>query len=88
MIKNLQSNVFLQVCCGHIRRKLEHFLVLIHFRIPTNKGYRKRQNVYLKRSLYAIFNQRTDSPKGLLACKVLMECCVSSMQLNTCKEDR
>ena len=25
-------------------------------------------------------NQRTDSPKSLLACKVLMECCVSSMQ--------
>ena len=28
-------------------------------------------------------NQRTDSPKSLLACKVLMECCVSSMQLYT-----
>ena len=25
-------------------------------------------------------NQKTDSPKSLLACKVLMECCVSSMQ--------
>ena len=25
-------------------------------------------------------NQRTDSPKSLLACKVLVECCVSSMQ--------
>ena len=25
-------------------------------------------------------NQRTDSPESLLACKVLMECCVSSMQ--------
>ena len=25
-------------------------------------------------------NQRTDSPKSLLACKVLMECSVSSMQ--------
>ena len=28
-------------------------------------------------------NQRTDSPKSLLACKVLMECCVSSMQFYT-----
>ena len=27
-----------------------------------------------------IINQRTDSPKSLLVCKVLMECCVSSMQ--------
>ena len=27
--------------------------------------------------------QRTDSPKSLLACKVLMECCVSSMQFYT-----
>ena len=25
-------------------------------------------------------NQRTESPKSLLACKVLMECFVSSMQ--------
>ena len=30
-----------------------------------------------------IHNQRTDSPKSLLACKVLMECCVSSMQFYT-----
>ena len=30
-----------------------------------------------------IKNQRTDSPKSLLACKVLMECCVSSMQFYT-----
>ena len=30
-----------------------------------------------------INNQRTDSPKSLLACKVLMECCVSSMQFYT-----
>ena len=28
-------------------------------------------------------HQRTDSPKSLLACKVLMECCVSSMQFYT-----
>ena len=28
-------------------------------------------------------NQRTDSPKSLPACKVLMECCVSSMQFYT-----
>ena len=28
-------------------------------------------------------NQRTDSPKSLLACKLLMECCVSSMQFYT-----
>ena len=27
-----------------------------------------------------VHNQRTDSPKSLLACKVLLECCVSSMQ--------
>ena len=30
--------------------------------------------------LIYVKNQRTDSPKSLLACKVLMECCVSSMQ--------
>ena len=30
-----------------------------------------------------IKNQRTDSPKSLLACKVLMECCVSSMRFYT-----
>ena len=30
-----------------------------------------------------LLNQSTDSPKSLLACKVLMECCVSSMQFYT-----
>ena len=30
--------------------------------------------------LTRLTDQRTDSPKSLLACKVLMECCVSSMQ--------
>ena len=33
--------------------------------------------------IYHKINQRTDSPKSLLACKVLMECCVSSMQFYT-----
>ena len=35
--------------------------------------------IYLRFAFYGL-NQRTDSPKSLLACKVLMECCVSSMQ--------
>ena len=35
------------------------------------------------RRCVAYKNQRTDSPKSLLACKVLMECCVSSMQFYT-----
>ena len=33
--------------------------------------------------IISLSNQRTDSPKSLLACKVLMECCVSSMQFYT-----
>ena len=36
-----------------------------------------------KMSMFKMCNQRTDSPKSLLACKVLMECCVSSMQFYT-----
>ena len=45
---NLQSNVFLQVyCSGHFGRKIEHFLVLIHFCLPSCIGYKKREKIYL-----------------------------------------
>ena len=42
-----------------------------------------RKHAYSNIQIISTPNQRTDSPKSLLACKVLMECCVSSMQFYT-----
>ena len=46
-------------------------------------AYKKCLRLMDKTRFLTVKNQRTDSPKSLLACKVLMECCVSSMQFYT-----
>ena len=43
-----------------------------------SENQKKKKKIFIRKK-----NQRTDSPKSLLACKVLMECCVSSMQFYT-----
>ena len=59
------------------------FLV-VKFSIYLNRRFRNGDRAEKRRDQKKTKkNQRTDSPKSLLACKVLMECCVSSMHFYT-----